>query len=47
MTITGLVITVLIVLGMAALVLLGPRWTAREPPPTRGDRTPPPPHDPS
>ncbi|MFC7992071.1 hypothetical protein ACFUV2_22450 [Streptomyces pilosus] len=45
MTTTGLVITVLLVLGMAALVLLGPRWSARRPPPTADDGTPSPPHD--
>ncbi|MEU5662114.1 hypothetical protein [Streptomyces longwoodensis] len=45
MTATGLVITALIVLAMAALVTFGPRWTARSPRPTTGDRTPPSPHD--
>ncbi|MFF4187130.1 hypothetical protein ACFYZ9_28450 [Streptomyces sp. NPDC001691] len=44
MTAPGLVITFLMVLGMAVLVLLGPRRAARRPPPTE-DRTPAPPHD--
>ncbi|MFE0774288.1 hypothetical protein [Streptomyces sp. NPDC058861] len=47
MNATGLVITVLIVLAMAALVTLGPRWTTRRPPPTPDDHATPPPHDPS
>lgn len=45
MTATGLVITALIVLVMAALVLLGPRLTARRPPPETADPAPFPPHD--
>lgn len=47
MTVTGLVITALIVLGMAALVVLGPRWHARRPPPARDERTPPSSREPS
>ncbi|MFB8310138.1 hypothetical protein ACFC5T_16435 [Streptomyces sp. NPDC055961] len=45
MTTTGLVITVLIVLAMAALVLLGPRLSARRPPPETNDPAPFPPLD--
>ncbi|MER5984193.1 hypothetical protein ACFV0B_02195 [Streptomyces xanthophaeus] len=45
MTATGLVITVLIVLAIAALVLLGPRLTARRPPPETDDPAPIPPLD--
>ncbi|MFI1648194.1 hypothetical protein ACH4XT_14820 [Streptomyces avidinii] len=45
MTATGLVITGLIVLAMAALVLLGPRLTARRPPPETDDPAPFPPLD--
>ncbi|MFI5857418.1 hypothetical protein [Streptomyces parvulus] len=47
MNATGLVITVLIVLAMGALVILGPRWAARRPPPPTGDPAKPPPHEPS
>ncbi|WP_435057696.1 hypothetical protein [Streptomyces sp. bgisy060] len=45
MTATGLVITVLIVLAIAALVLLGPRLTGRQPPSATGDPAPSPPPD--
>ncbi|WP_433855235.1 hypothetical protein [Streptomyces kronopolitis] len=45
MTATGLVVTVLIVLVMAALVLLGPRVTARRSPPATDAPAPSPPHD--
>ncbi|MGW3199234.1 hypothetical protein ACWDBD_32645 [Streptomyces sp. NPDC001118] len=45
MTATGLVITVLLVLVMAALVLIGPRLTARRPPPATDAPAPSPPHD--
>ncbi|MEU3046782.1 hypothetical protein ABZ705_09650 [Streptomyces sp. NPDC006984] len=45
MTATELVITALIVLAMAALVLLGPQLTGRQPPSATGDPAPSPPHD--